>query len=143
MTNYDHIKKMNIDEMSIFLADIDSSNSPWIQWFKDKYCKKHESIKLEHGAVEDVARVWLDLEVESGNLYFENEHGAKCTLATNITKNKASKIIMRFMNVDNDKDIDFCSNVDDKCITHYEVAIDNKKFKFLYGKGDDILCNTN
>lgn len=66
MTNFDKIKSLNIDQFAEWL---DSNgmwdNSPWSQWFDERYCKQCESVKAivqNFGSERECEFAWCELE---------------------------------------------------------------------------------
>lgn len=54
MTNFKRIQSMNVDELAEWLDENGMfDNSPWSNWFNDRYCKNCESIKCKYADAEE------------------------------------------------------------------------------------------
>lgn len=51
MTNIEKIKTFSIEELSGFLDSIGFDNTPWMNWFENKYCNNCDCVKCFHEAI--------------------------------------------------------------------------------------------
>ena len=66
MTNFDFLRSMSVDELAEWLDENGQfDNSPWANWFNDKYCSNCESITCKvEGANIGVTPLYPEHEID-------------------------------------------------------------------------------